>query len=179
MSKKHSISEDDKEAFNKAMRDVKRIEQTKINPRYRLTPPRTLPQPDEVNSTEFEFSDYEKLEPVGGEDLLTFSRPGIQHKVLRKLRSGQYNIEATLDLHGKTVSAAKQALSQFLQHCLVKGIRHVLIIHGKGLSTNKPILKNKLNHWLRQTDAILAFCSATAKTGRGGALYVLLRRKWN
>ena len=82
-----------------------------------------------------------------------------------------------MDLHGKTVEESKIALSRFLMQCQAKGIRHVLIIHGKGHKMGKPILKNKLNHWLRQIDDVLAFCSATAKEGRSGALYVLLRRK--
>ena len=39
------------------------------------------------------------------------------------------------------------------------------------------ILKNKLNNWLRQVDEIIAFCSAVAKDGGQGALYLLLRRR--
>jgi DNA-nicking Smr family endonuclease len=76
-----------------------------------------------------------------------------------------------------TAEDAKNALSHFLAACKRNGIRHVLMIHGKGRSNRKPILKNKLNHWLRQTDDVLAFCSAMSKDGSSGALYVLLRRQ--
>lgn len=177
MTKKPQITEEDKAAFQEAVRGVKRITQTKIIPPHQTakTRPRQARQ-DEPDATQFVFSDYEKLEIVGSEDTLEFSRPGLQHKILRKLRLGQYNIEATLDLHGQTVEGARQTLSRFLLRCQKAGIRHVLIIHGKGHGMSKPILKNKLNHWLRQTEEVLAFCSAAAKDGRGGALYVLLRR---
>ena len=79
-------------------------------------------------------------------------------------------------MHRKTVDEARESLSHFLITCKTKGIRHVLIIHGKGRGAGKPILKNKLNHWLRQTEQVLAFCSAAPKDGKSGAVYVLLRR---
>ena len=178
MAKKPTLTEDDKIAFKEATRGVTRISHSKIVEK-RIIPPvkrRSFEQND-ANSAQFEFSDFEKLELVGSNDLLSFSRPGIQHKILRKLRGGQYNVEGKLDLHGKTVEEAKKALSLFLTQCQTKGVRHVLIIHGKGQKMGKPVLKNKLNHWLRQIDDVLVFCSATAKEGRSGALYVLLRRK--
>ena len=96
--------------------------------------------------------------------------------MIRNLRKGQYNAEAVLDLHGKTIEEAREILGHFLLNCQRKGIRHVIIIHGKGRSHSKPIIKNKLNHWLCQTEHVLAFCSATAQDGGTGALYILLRR---
>ncbi|HRY16587.1 MAG TPA: Smr/MutS family protein, partial [Candidatus Competibacteraceae bacterium] len=47
---------------------------------------------------------------------------------------------------------------------------------GKGSRHRGPILKQKVNHWLRQRDEVLAFCSARAIDGGTGAVYVLLRR---
>jgi DNA-nicking Smr family endonuclease len=88
----------------------------------------------------------------------------------------QYTIEASLDLHGMVVTEARNALSHFLMECHRQGIRQVLIIHGKGRANPYPILKNKLNHWLRQADNVLAFCSVKASDGSSGALHVLLKR---
>ncbi len=65
----------------------------------------------------FEFSDYEKLAPVGTETQLLYARSGISNKTLRKLRHGQYNAEALLDLHGKTIDEARNALAHFLFWC--------------------------------------------------------------
>jgi DNA-nicking Smr family endonuclease len=113
-----------------------------------------------------------------GEELL-FARPGLQHGVLRKLRRGQYSHGAELDLHGMTVVIARQALALFLSECQHDGIRNVRIIHGKGNGSlrQQPILKSKVNHWLRQRNEVLAFCSARPIDGGTGALYVLLRSR--
>jgi DNA-nicking Smr family endonuclease len=53
----------------------------------------------------------------------------------------------------------------------------VRIIHGKGLRSRHkgPVIKTKVNTWLRQRDDILAFCSARPVDGGTGAIYVLLR----
>jgi len=163
--------------FAAAMQGVKRIIQKKtISPE--APPKKTFKTTLIFKESEppLFFSDYEKLDSVGSEDKLDFFRPGIQHKMIRNLRKGQYNAEAVLDLHGKTIEEAREILSHFLLNCQRKGIRHVMIIHGKGRSHSKPIIKNKLNHWLRQTEYVLAFCSATAQDGGTGALYILLRR---
>jgi DNA-nicking Smr family endonuclease len=112
-----------------------------------------------------------------GEELF-YCRSGLQHNVLRKLRRGHYAVEAELDLHGLRVAEARQALGTFLQNALERGIKTVRIIHGKGNgSLNKqPVLKGKVNHWLRQRAEVLAFCSARPVDGGTGAIYVLLRR---
>jgi DNA-nicking Smr family endonuclease len=168
------LDEADKALFREAMRGVKPLVQSnKVAP-----PPRRTTRPAkktvfaETNSPDT-FSDFEKFDPVSSEELIAFHRPGISDKTLRKLRAGQYNVEAILDLHGMTAIEARGSLHHFLVRCQKRKARHTLIIHGKGLG--KPILKNKLNHWLRQTEIVLAFCSATAKDGHSGALYVLLK----
>jgi len=124
------------------------------------------------------FSDMSDQETVGNEQYLEYRGPSIQHKVFNKLRSGKVHIEAALDLHGMTVEKALPTLSEFLAQCQQENIRCARIIHGKGWGSkdNKPILKSKLNHWLRQSQIILAFCSATIDDGGTGAVYVLLRR---
>lgn len=177
MAKKPQLSEADKAAFKEAMKGVKPLTHTKIT--TQTSPPlnKRYPKPplEDNAATLFPFSDYETLEPVGSDDQIEFFRVGIQHKILRKMRTGQYNIEARLDLHGMIIVEAREALGRFIIECNRKGVRHVLIIHGKGRAHSDPILKNKLNHWLRQTNDILAFCSAKPKDGSTGALYVLLR----
>ncbi|MEO8400805.1 MAG: Smr/MutS family protein [Gammaproteobacteria bacterium] len=177
--KKPGLTEDDKIVFRTAMRGVKALKQP-LKADLKITQP-TRPVRKPLDNIDedlrgFEFSDHENLDSVTSDDTLEFSRSGVQHKMLRKLRQGQYNVDAILDLHGKTATEAREALSGFLHNCQQRNLRHVLIIHGKGRDSNKPILKNKLNHWLRQTEQVLAFCSATARDGRSGALYVLLRR---
>jgi DNA-nicking Smr family endonuclease len=54
----------------------------------------------------------------------------------------------------------------------------VRIIHGKGNTSlgKMPVLKGRVNSWLRQKNEVLAFCSARPNDGGTGAVYVLLKR---
>lgn len=121
--------------------------------------------------------DPEMLE--SGEELY-FHRPGVQRRVMRKLRRGQYRIDGELDLHGMTVPMARQALSEFLANCRSRDLRCVRIIHGKGLRSNArgPVLKAKADAWLRRREDVLAYCSTPPNDGGTGAVYVLLRHRF-
>ncbi len=177
MTKKPELSDLDKAAFQEAMKGVKRLAPSN---KIASSPPslpvklRKKTQIESNNSDIFQFSDYDIYNSVGSGELIEFFRSGLQQKMMRKMRTGQYEIQAKLDLHGMIVIEAREALSQFILDCQRRGIRQVLIIHGKGRANQVPILKNKLNHWLRQTSDILAFSSAKSKEGGTGALYVLL-----
>jgi DNA-nicking Smr family endonuclease len=113
---------------------------------------------------------------LGGDEMF-FKRPGIQDKVMAKLRKGKFAIERELDLHGMTGRDAQAALNRFLLHCRHHDIGSVCIIHGKGRGSpdGKPVIKNKLNRWLQSNNQVLAFCSARACDGGTGAVYVLLK----
>lgn len=121
------------------------------------------------------FSSAEMVEDCP--DILSFSRSGLQHNVLKKLRQGKHPIELELDLHGLTVKQARNELLEFLGICEAAGMRNVIIIHGKGFrSKDKPVIKPMLNRWLRAVDNVLAFHSAQPKDGGSGAVYVLLKK---
>ena len=110
-------------------------------------------------------------------DILSFSRSGLQHNVLKKLRQGKNPIEHALDLHGLTVEQARKELLEFLGECEAAGIRHAIIVHGKGFrSKDKPVIKPMVNRWLRAVDNVLAFHSAQPKDGGSGAVYILLKK---
>lgn len=121
------------------------------------------------------FSDLEIIEDCP--DILSFSRSGLQHSVLKKLRQGKHPIEHVLDLHGLTVVEARKELQEFLGECEAAGLRHIIIVHGKGFrSKDKPVIKPMVNRWLRAVDNVLAFHSAQPKDGGNGAVYVLLKK---
>lgn len=175
MSKKSDLDKEEKDEFRSAMTGVKPLAHTKITPTRRPTRKPKQSGPQKIDPNPLNLYDEQYPIEVSGDDVLEFHRGGLQHKVLRKLRQGQYNVDATLDMHGMRVAEAQEELSYFLLHCAKRGIRHMLIIHGKGHGMTKPILKNKLNQWLRQIESVLAFCSATQQEGRTGAVYVLLK----
>ena len=118
------------------------------------------------------------LELLSSHDVLSFMRPGVQHGVFRKLRLGQYGIEARLDLHRMTVDEARREVFGFVKDCLRYGLRSVLILHGKGERNpdNIALLKSYVAKWLTELDAVMAFHSAQRHHGGTGAVYVMLRK---
>lgn len=174
---------DDKDDINFFLEQMQGIKKLKTDGKVlvRKQPPKLQKRPifPEEFPTEFPFSDHID-QYVTAETHLLFSRPGIQHKVLRSLRHGEIRWQATLDLHGTTVVQARSILSHFLRENIHRGHRCLLIIHGKGkLDHEPPILKNQINNWLQQYPDVLAFSSATPKDGGAGAVYVLLRNVAN
>lgn len=140
--------------------------------------PKPFPKSQAVNVDEHLSALVElDVEKVSLEDSLSFTAPGLQHNVLRKLRKGHFGLDAEIDLHGLNSNEAKRQLLHFLHDCVRDGCRCVHIVHGKGYRSadNHPVLKNNLNVWLRQHKDVQAFCSAPPKDGGTGAVFVLLQ----
>jgi DNA-nicking Smr family endonuclease len=140
--------------------------------------PKPYPKPSAINVEEHlsDTGEYD-VEQVGIGDSLSFMAPGLQHNVLKKLRKGQFGLDAEIDLHGLNSNEAKRQLLHFLHDSVEDGCRCVHIVHGKGYRStdNHPVLKNNLNIWLRQHKDVQAFCSAPPKDGGTGAVFVLLQ----
>ncbi len=172
------VSNDDEKLFRKAMANVRPLRQsgrTVPAPKRKPPKPRSRWHPAETEPA---------VKPglgrrVTAEELLEFRRPGVSDRAFRKLRGGRVDIEAELDLHGLTLSQARQALRRFIDRCLQGRIRCVRIIHGRGLGSGSqgPVLKAEVNHQLRHCEPVLAFVSAPAWDGGSGAVYVLLHRR--
>lgn len=166
---KNKIDPDEIALFYRLMADVKPLTHNKI-PLERLS---NSKGDRDLGKVSIPFSETE-LDIVTSEGFLSFKQNCISYKILRKLRKGQYNVDAILDLHGMTVKQAEPAVWHFLEEARLNQVRVGLIIHGKGHRC-MPVLKNKLNQWLRSVHFILAFCSATSMHGSRGAIYVLLK----
>lgn len=112
---------------------------------------------------------------VESDEELRFARDGVSPRQLTKLRRGHYVIEADLDLHGLTLTAAELALREFFAQCYRRRLRCLRIVHGKGLGSpsGRPVIKPLVNQWLRHRADVLAFVSAPANDGGTGAIYVL------
>lgn len=110
-------------------------------------------------------------------DLITFLRNGIPREVIRKLKRGQWAVQATLDLHGHTTATAREELAQFMAVARHRGIRCIRIIHGRGTRSpgGIPLIRNKVRLSLSQRDEVLAFCDAAPGDGGPGAVLVLLK----
>jgi DNA-nicking Smr family endonuclease len=125
----------------------------------------------------------ESLDPFSLEDRLdigeeaVFLRPGLPRRVLTDLRRGRWIVQGEIDLHGLTRDEARAALAEFLARALVRGMRCLRVVHGKGLRSpgKVGVLKQLSRGWLAQREEILAFCQARPHEGGSGALRVLLR----
>ena len=110
-------------------------------------------------------------------EFLEWKKVGVQNAVFERLRKGLYEVDATLDLHRKTVKEARVLVYDFLGMSLKRRWRNLLISHGKGEASKTPgRLKSYLAAWLEQHEEVNAFCSAQRKRGGVGAVYVLLRK---
>ena len=106
---------------------------------------------------------------------------GLDPRLVRQLRQGDFPRQAHLDLHGMTAEVAQAEVEQFLTSATRAGLRCVLIVHGRGRNSvgQVPVLKDRLKLWLsrgRSAKLVLAFTTARLHDGGPGALYVLLRR---
>ncbi|MGD9765568.1 MAG: Smr/MutS family protein [Candidatus Binatia bacterium] len=107
---------------------------------------------------------------------------GLDPRLVRRLRAGDFAYQAHIDLHGLTAEEARATVDRFLSDAYRKGHRCVLIIHGRGLNSKDqvPVLKSRLAGWLTRgtwARCVLSFTSARPCDGGAGALYVLLRRQ--
>ncbi|KTD01982.1 DNA mismatch repair protein-like protein [Legionella geestiana] len=116
------------------------------------------------------------LETVGPETILMWHAQDFPSRRLRELRQGLIHYQMCLDLHGLQMDGARQKLLETIDEACLKGVRCLLVVHGKGGRTaDAPVLKNLVNHWLKQIPHILAFHSAPPRSGGAGAVLVLLR----
>jgi DNA-nicking Smr family endonuclease len=179
MAKKPRIPEEESALFREAMADVQPLVNDKILPKRKKPPPKPLQLERDQRQVlqDMMSSDLYSADLETGEELL-FVRDGMHPNTLRKLRRGKIRIEAELDLHRMTSEQARKEVATFLAHCKARGKRCVRIIHGKGLSSleKKPVLKGKVDIWLRRHNDVLAYCSARPVDGGTGAVYVLIKK---
>lgn len=113
------------------------------------------------------------------------AKPGGQHHPLekpvkRKLAKGRLALQARIDLHGLIQSEAHALLHGFLVHAHERGLRHVLVITGKGSSMGSDgALKRAVPLWFSKPDfrhLISSYETAASHHGGEGAMYVRLSR---
>jgi DNA-nicking Smr family endonuclease len=105
---------------------------------------------------------------------------GIDGNTGKRMRSGELEPAARLDLHGFTQEAAHKALLAFLRGSHRRGARLTLVITGKGNPQKEGgVLKQMVPRWLNQPEfsaLIVAIEPAHVRHGGAGALYIYLRK---
>jgi len=175
--------DDDKDAFVEAMRGVKPLQfERRVTPSRRPTP--RARNSKLARKELLAESLHGPAEPStdGIEQLgvgVAFRRDAVPKRIFRLLRSGRFDIEDEIDLHGLSAHSARRALRDFIIDAAKQQLGSVRIVHGKGLRSGPggPVLKNSVELWLTQWDEVLAFVSAQPRDGGSGALYVLLKRR--
>ena len=152
-----------------------------------------------------ELLDFEEESLVGRQEAETSGRPskpasaaelvkgtedrkqpkGIHHPlerpVKRKIAQGRLSLEARIDLHGMIQSEAHGMLLDFLMRAHGRGLRHVLVITGKGSSLgSEGALKRAVPLWFSKPEfrfLISSYETAARHHGGEGALYVRLSRR--
>jgi DNA-nicking Smr family endonuclease len=106
----------------------------------------------------------------------------IDRRLKQRLARGQVEIDARLDLHGRTLSEAHAALLRFLHRAHGEGAKTVLVITGKGgadADRGRGVLRRQVPLWLALPELrshVLGVEEAHAAHGGAGAFYVRLRR---
>ncbi|MCK5918037.1 MAG: Smr/MutS family protein [Cocleimonas sp.] len=171
--------DDDFQLFRDAVQDITQIKQDKVHHQTKKVAKQKKIFSIEGEESIIDFlSDEAEVQSINPLDNLSYRIDGIQKRVFKKLRRGQYIIIDELDLHGLNINQAKKLLLHFLEIALQVEGSCVSIIHGKGHRSGdkEPVIKRQTNHWLKQHPRVLAFHSAQPKDGGTGAVYVLLRR---
>ncbi len=112
-------------------------------------------------------------------------------RIGKRLARGRHSIDARLDLHGLRQQDAYVVLRRFLARCQADGLRHVLVITGKGgkledaptrdfwQSEERGILRRLVPQWLAEPSFrlhVVSFTESAMKHGGSGALYVTIRK---
>lgn len=159
---------------------------------------RALPgRMDEIEAFEADFlaaarEDLEAVAPkekpkagVGDEITKQPKKPSGQHQPLerpvkRKLAKGRLQLEARIDLHGLFQNEAHALLHSFILRAHERGLRHVLVITGKGSSMgSEGALKRAVPMWFSKPEFrhLISSYETSAQThGGDGALYVRLSK---
>ncbi|HET7586876.1 MAG TPA: Smr/MutS family protein [Gammaproteobacteria bacterium] len=178
MPKRWTISAEDAALFREHVGDICRVEVDTVSHERKLPSPRArFRRADDVMVLNESLGDSLDPAEFGSGDELFFAQPGLDQRLLKRLRRGQVSIGAECDLHGLTVADARAVVGEFLTECAAFGVRCARIIHGKGLRSGHrgPVLKQHLGGWLSQRADVAAFCSARPSDGGTGAVYVLLK----
>jgi len=105
----------------------------------------------------------------------------VDPKMAERLHRGEFSIQAHIDLHGLGAEEARIAFEDFLRESVIRNRRSLLVIHGRGLSSQgEPVLKARLTEWLTRgpwRKWVIAYSSARLCDGGAGATCILLRTR--
>jgi DNA-nicking Smr family endonuclease len=185
---KRSLSDEERELFESTMRDSAPLEKAS-RPHKRHAPPKP-PAPTKARE--------KTPEPDRAQTQQRHTRRtiGIDGNTAERLRRGQLEPQARLDLHGMSERDAHRALVTFVRAARARKFRLLLVVTGKGAGSKtkhgietefdlgldmraRGILRILTPRWLREpglAEAVADVREAHRRHGGSGALYVYLRK---
>jgi len=122
------------------------------------------------------------------DEMFAATSPNMDKRNFDRLKKGKLTVDGTIDLHGLTLAEAHPRLNAFVRNGHASGKRLLLVITGKGKTTQdhgvmpmrRGVLRHQVPQWLAMAPLahlVLQVTQATQKHGGGGAYYVYLRRQ--
>ena len=183
MSKRTPTGEE-RELFEEILKDAKPLK-GRARPRTKTA---------KAPSAKLSPAQHIELPQLRGRSAARTGPSGLDGNTADRLRRGQLEPEARLDLHGLTEAAAHRALVTFVRGAQAQGLKLVLVVTGKGAKAEPPdapfdmertrrtrgVLKVMTPRWLQERDlaALVADVRAAHRRHGGeGALYIYLRKR--
>lgn len=183
-----TAEEGNQDLFQMAMKDVIPLRDNKdkiIRP-----PVKKDKSPDQLHGhkeMEREYLSYMLEEPAAwdisfSDEYMEGAVSAVGPRIMKRLKRGEFSIQEYIDLHGLTRKEAEDVVNKFIIQSHQKGLRCVLIVHGRGLRSvdHEPAIKKELPVWFKRgilKRIVLAFVTARPCDGGAGALYVLLKKR--
>lgn len=183
------LSDEERELFEDAMRDSAPLKKA---PR----PPRKSRPAKSTERTKPKMEGGERERAVQAPQPAARRTIGIDGNTAERLRRGQLEPQARLDLHGMSERDAHHALLTFVRAARMRRFRLLLVVTGKGTTGRREqeketpfdlgldmqargILRSLTPRWLREpgvAEMIADVREAHRRHGGAGALYVYLRK---
>jgi len=182
------VEESEDDLFHQAMKDVVPLNDGR---KKIVRPPSRREQfPDHQQSQEERerqylsdlVSDSSAWDISFSDEYMVGAITGVGPKIMRRLKRGEFSVQDYIDLHGLKKKEAEAVVREFIIKSHQRGLRCVLIVHGRGLGSvdHQPTIKRELPVWFRRgmlKRIVLAFVTARPCDGGAGALYVLLKKR--
>jgi len=189
----HSLSESKKEKsdenlFQSAMKDVILLKDNKNNGMKHSVEKESSPdlffKPHKKAGEDFSnlVKESSAWDVSFSDEYMEGAVSGVGPKIMKRLKRGEFSVQDYIDLHGLTKKEAETVVDEFIIKSYHKGMRCVLIVHGRGLGSinHQPAIKKEIPVWFKRgilKKIVLAFVTAKPCDGGAGALYVLLKKR--
>jgi DNA-nicking Smr family endonuclease len=197
-SRKRALTADEAELWTYAMRDARSLQRRGRRKAHEadvplgdgdgLPEPSGSPQAAATPKPPVRTVNHPPYTPPASEPSRSPALAAYDEKERKRLGKNPELIEARLDLHGFRQREAYTALRSFLFSCSARGLRHVLIITGKGTAAERQrdffgeergVLRRLVPQWLSEPELrslVVSYTAPHLRHGGDGALYIRLRK---